>query len=310
MAHLTKYNFGKLCRSVNLKNTIDRDTFLKHCYDDPDIYYMLNKLEVEYLFKYRNILKDEKSFYEEYYSVIPEKEDTKEFVFDKGGKTKYHHTSACELIKKDYLDFNIPVEIRELGDDAIHEYRDWFQHQGYAEQYKLGKLDKNKIIRNFNGKYPSKYGFKPIAENSNILIVEVPNSNNKEIKTKFNLDEFKEKIDVLKAKWEYEFQSKTAVKFSKFKHLLTATDDEINDKMTEVLASDRYRSEDFIANYGINNLKKKFAIAKKLNNEIISELLTYFKWTYNIDSKDFDTLTLEKFGLKCCYKCKSKKGHV
>ena len=97
------------------------------------------------------------------------------------------------MIKKDYLDFNIPLEIRELGDDAIHEYRDWFQHQGYAEQYKLGKLDKNKIIRNFNGKYPSKYGFKPIAENSNILIVEVPNSNNKEIKTKFNLDEFKEK---------------------------------------------------------------------------------------------------------------------
>ena len=126
MAHLTKYNFSKLCRSVNIKDEVDRDTFLEHCYDDPDIYNMLNKLEIEYLFKYRNILKDEKNFYAEYYSVIPEKKDSKEFVFDIGGKTKYHLTSACKLINKDYLDFNIPEEIRELGDDAIDEYRNWF----------------------------------------------------------------------------------------------------------------------------------------------------------------------------------------
>lgn len=310
MAHLTKYNFGKLCRSLDIKITIDRDTFLEHCYDDPDIYYLLNKLEVEYLFKYRNILKDEKNFYAEYYNIIPQAPDTKEFVFDKGGKTKYHLTSDCKLIKKDYLDFNIPQEIQDLGDDAIEEYRNWFRHNNYAEQHKQGVLGKDKIIRDFNFKYPSKYGIKPIAENSNILVVEVPNSSSEELQTEFDLEEFKEKINVLKAKWDYEFQSKTAVKFSKWKHLLTASDDEINDKMTEVLRSDRYRSEDFIANYGIDKLKNKFAIAKKLNNEIMSELLTYFKWTYNIDSKDFDTLTLEKFGLKCCYHCNSKKSHV
>ena len=48
-----------------------------------------------------------------------EKKDSKEFVFDKEGKTKYHLTGDCEFIKKDYLDFNIPDEIRELGDDAV-----------------------------------------------------------------------------------------------------------------------------------------------------------------------------------------------
>lgn len=278
--------------------------FLKHIYNDKEIYFILNRMEIEYLFKYKMMLEDEKKFFVEFYNEVPEREDTKTFVFNKGGKTKYHLTSECKLLKKDYLDFNIPSEIQDLGDNAISEYRNWFRTNNYGERHKQGEIGKEKIIRDFNIKYPAKYGIKPIEDNSNILVIEIPNSSNNNLKREFDLQKFKEKINVLKEKWYNSFQCKVSRTFAKFKHLLKKSDDEIREKMTELF------SEQFADNYGIENLRKKFEISKNLNYQIISELLEYFKWTYKIDIKDFDNLTLEKFGLECCNNCKNEDKNV
>lgn len=127
MAYLAKYNLSQLCQSLEVKCEINLETFLKYIYNDKEIFFILNKREIEYIFVYRMLHDDEKKFIVEYYKEVPEKEDTKTRVFNKGGKMKYHLTSNCKLLKKDYLDFNIPSEIIEISnqnknDDAVNEY--------------------------------------------------------------------------------------------------------------------------------------------------------------------------------------------
>ncbi len=298
MAYLTKYNFSKLCQTIEINRHISMDAFLKYIYDDKEVYYILNKMEIEFLFKYKMMLKDEKKFLVEFYKEIPEREDTKTMVFNRGGKIKYHLTDKCKLLRKDYIDFDIPIDIQEEGDEAIEEYRNWFKSNNYGENYKLGKITKDRIIRDFNLKYPSKYGLKPIENNSNILVVEIPNSSKEQLIEEFDIKGFKERITALKTKWRNYFPCKVSRTFSKYKYLLRKSDEEIKSKMTELF------TEHFADNYGIENLKNKFLISKRINNEVISELLEYFKWTYEIDNKEFDILTLEKFGLECCNSCK------
>ena len=82
MAYLTKYNLSKLCQKLEVKEEISLDLFIEHIYNDKEIYYILNKREIEYLFIYKMVLEDENKFIVEYYNEVPEREDTKSFVFN------------------------------------------------------------------------------------------------------------------------------------------------------------------------------------------------------------------------------------
>lgn len=300
MAYLTKYNLSKLCQKLDVKIEVSLDMFLEHLYNDKEIFFILNKREVEYLFIYKMLLDDEEKFIVEYYNEVPEKEDTKNMVFNKGGKMKYHLSPNCKLLKKDYLDFNIPEDIKDKGDNAVEEYREWFRIYNFAEKFKNKEIDTEFIIRAFNLKYPSQYNIKRIEDNSNLLAIEIPNSNTKHLDSEFDLENFKIKLNELKLIWQNTFQCKVSRTFSKFKYLLTKSDAEIISKMGEIF------SKEFVENYGMVNLKNKFEISKNLSYKIIELLLDYIKWTYKLENKDFNNLTLETFGLECCYSCKSE----
>lgn len=301
MAHLTKYNLSQLCKKLEINNEISLELFVEHIINDPKIYFILNKSEVRFLFIYKMLLSDEQKFVVEYYDEVPEKEDTKEFVFDKGGKMKYHLTSECKLLKKDYLDFNIIDEIKCLGEEAIIEYREWFVNNRFAEKFIAKEIDKQFIIRQFNLKYVSKYKFEPLDENSSLLIVERLNSNNEYVQDSFNMEDFLKTIEDLKMQWSNSFQCKTSRTFAKFNYLISKSDEEIKSKMADVF------SESFADNYGLDNLKQKFKKAKDIKFSLISELLNYIKWTYKLSEKNFDVLTLERFGLVCCHSCLKDK---
>ena len=306
MAYLTKYNLSQLCQSLEVKGEINLETFLKYIYDDKEIFFILNKREIEYIFVYRMLLDDEKKFIVEYYKEVPEKEDTKTRVFNKGGKMKYHLTSNCKLLKKDYLDFNIPSEIIEISnqnknDDAVNEYRDWFTKNNFSERYKSQEIDGNYIIRAFNLKYPAKYGIQKIEDNSNLLIFEAKNSNNHLQKQYFDINNFKKELEETKLHWQNTFQSKVSRTFAKFKFLSEKSDTEIIQKMSEIF------TPEFTENYGIKNLREKFELSKKYTYKIIELILEYIKWTFNLDKKEFDNPTLEKFGLECCNSCKNEQ---
>lgn len=297
MAYLTKYNLGKLTQKIEINVEISLDIFLQHIYNDREIYYILNKREIEYLFIYKMLLEDEQKFIIEYYNDVPEKIDNKYLVYNKGGKMKYHLNHHCKLLKKDYLDFNIPQDIRYKGDSAINEYREWFRENDFGGKFKSKQIFKQDIINAFNSKYPAKYGIGIIEDSSNLLAIEIPNSNIRNVDSEFNLENFKINLNEIKLIWNNTFQCKVSRTFSKFKYLLAKSDQEIITKMSEIF------SEKFVENYGIEKLKGKFEISKVLSYKLIELILDYIKWTYKLETKDFDIVTLEKFGLECCYSC-------
>ncbi len=297
MAFLTKYNFSQLSQNLKINIDVSLDMFLKHIYNDAEIYSILNKREIEYLFKYKMLLDDEERFVVEYYNEVPEKEDTKNFVFNKGGKMKYHLISDCKLITKDYLDFNIPEEIKNIGNEAIQEYREWFNTNNFGDKYRKKQIDTNKIIFAFNSKYPKKYNIQRIEDNSNLLVLEQPNSTYKLIDQEYDFEKLKKELTKLKMDWQYNFPCKTTRIIAKFKHLITKSDEEINTKISEIF------SEVFILNFGMDNLKRQFQISKDITYRIINLILEHIKWTYNLNEKNFDKRTLERFGLECCLSC-------
>ncbi|GAA4327294.1 hypothetical protein GCM10023115_24820 [Pontixanthobacter gangjinensis] len=300
MAHLTNYTYSRLCRKLEIKQEVDLQLFLDFVYNDPQVYYILNKFEVNYLFNYKALLEDEDRFYAEYYQEVPERIDSKTYVFESGGKLKYHLTNECRLITKDFIDFNIPPEIRELGEEVVEEYRDWFKEKGFADQYFQNKLDKSLVVFNYNMKFPPKYKIPVLNENYE-LIKKIPNSNNLVSDNSFDKQDFLNKMDVSIKQYYNMFSCKTTRIISKFDYLRGKSDAEIREKMTEVF------SPNFVDNYGIKNLKEKFTYSRKIKLDIISNLLEFFRWNFNLKEKDFKKITLENFGLECCNSCSKEK---
>jgi hypothetical protein len=245
------------------------------------------------------MLEDLDKFEKTYYQEVPEREDTKRMVFEKGGKLKYHLDAQCRLINHNFIDFNIPPEITALGDDIVQEYRDWFKSKGYAEAYFNNQLDISKVVFDYNVKFPPKYNVPVLNENYK-LITDIPNSKDEKVDDAFNYDTFLTNLDHLQKKHENIFSCKTTMILSKFDHLLNKKDYEIEEKISELF------SDVFIENYGMDKVKNLFHEAKNIKYEIMTNLLNYFKWTYKLKEKDFDNITLEKFGLVCCGGCKKK----
>lgn len=297
MANLTNYTYSKLCRKLEIKHSIDLDFFLKHIYNDQKIYFMLNKFEAKYLFVYKSLLDDEEKFYLEYYEEVPEQIDSQTYVYEKAGKLKYHLSQDCAFIKKDFIDFNIPSEIQELGNEVVNVFRDWFKSKGYAELYFSGNLDKGVVVFNYNLLFPKKYNIPVLNENYE-LITNKPNSNSVVTEEVFDHDEFVKKIEHLKKLYDNTFSCKVFRTLSKFDYLLKKNDSEIQKKIEEIF------SPEFLKNYGMKNVKEKLKISREIKIKVMAQLLDYFKWNYKINEKSFTTTTLEHFGLDCCGSCK------
>ncbi len=296
MANLTNYTYSKLCRKLEIKETIDLDFFLKNIYNDQQIYFMLNKFEARYLFVYKSLLDDEEKFYLEFYKEVPERIDTQNYVYEQAGKLKYHLSQDCVFIKKDFIDFNIPPEIKELGNDVVKEFRDWFKSKGYAELYFSGNLDKSVVVFNYNILFPRKFNVPVLNENYE-LIAQKPNSNSVISDDEFDNDKFVKTIEHLKKLYDNTFSCKVSRILSKFDYLLRKSDFEIQEKMTELF------SPEFSKNYGMKNLKEKLKISRDIKIKIMAQLIDYFKWNYKINEKSFSNITLENFGLECCGGC-------
>lgn len=297
MVHLTNYTFSKLCKKLEINRDIDLDFFLEYVYDDLQVYYMLNKFDIKYLFNYRTLLEDEDRYLAEYYEEVPEREDTQSYVFERGGKLKYHLDNNCKFLKKDFVDFNIPSDIQNLGHEVVKEYRDWFRSMGYADDYNNDILDPQKVVFSYNSKFPPKYNI-PILNDNYKLVQRLPNSQNTVQDRDFDQEAFNDRILHLKTLYSNEFSCKVLRIISKFDYLSRKSNSEIEDKISEVF------SKEFIVNYGINNLKEKFRNSRSIKIKLIKELLSYFKWNYKINDKKFNTITLESFGLECCGNCK------
>jgi len=297
MAYLTNYTFNKLCKRLDIKQEIDLQAFIDYIYKDESLFYFFNKLELKYLFNYKNLLENDEKYIVEYYQKVPQRRDTKSYVFEKPGKLKYHLTNECEFLKQDYIDFHIPQDIIDLGDNVVEEFRNWFKLKKYAEKYFQGKLDVSKVVFDYNMRFTPKYNLKPLNE-SYKLVIELPNSKVHDIHSEFNYNAFLNNIEEIKKKRTFRFQCKVTRTLSKFDFLINKTDKEIKDRIAEVY------SDKFIENYGLDNLKDLFRYSLKLKRELLKNLTAYFKWSFENKNLNIDELTLDKFELKCCSCCK------
>lgn len=312
MAYLTSYNYGKLCQELKLDDElqITLEVFLEHVYNDKDFFYILNKLQLEYLFKYRMLLADTETFILKYYKHVPEEEDNKVWVFSKGGKIKYHLSLDCKTLGNDFIDFRIPDDIRNNGgDEAIDEYRSWFTTQGYAQLFRNQKITKDEIIKAYNSKYPKKYGIKPIEDDgSNLLTIELKNSGSNYTDQKKDVDYLILELNQFLLNYREYFPGAGDRIIAKHSYLKDKTDDEIIGRM-KIVFSEKYAKN--LENQGeLEKLKNRFKTAHDLTFKIIQKLVDYFKWTYNLQGKSFDPTILENFGLVCCKSCSSLQNLI
>lgn len=297
MAYITNYTLGKLVRTIDIKIDIDFDNFLKDVYPDEKIFFILNSRERKYLFKFKSILKDEEKFRLSYYKEVPLREDTGTFVSEQIGKTIYHLDKICETLNSEFLNFYIPKEIREIGAEAIRDYREWFIRNNYAKKYEQNEEILSAIIANYNILFPKKYNI-PILPDGTALVRRLPNSSRASLDVAFDKESMLKRLGELKEGYNTIFSCPVLRKLSKFSGLRLQSEEEIKLKLNEIF------EPGFVKNYGIKNVLNKLDWSHKIKTEIIQLILDYYKWTYDLPGKAFNHLTLDHFGLRCCNKCK------
>lgn len=303
MALLTNYTYSKLCTSIEIDFNISLEQFIRTIYPSPELYYILNSREISYLFKYANILDDEKKFTTEYYDFVPEKIDHKNFVNEKAGKLSFHLNRDCEFLSKDFKDFYIPDDIKELGDNVIAEYRDWFKKNEFYSRFFNNEIGLDVIIMRFNNEFPKKYGFPPLNEDFKLL-QEIPNSKDTFVKDAFDIKNCEMQINELIRRFDDTFTSFDQRKLSKFSNK--------HDSEIEGLRAllEKMFGVDVVKIKGLDWVRAQLLKGKELKNQLITLVLEYVRWTKGFASKDFDVASLEKFGLKCCYSCKQEEKKV
>ena len=292
MAYLTKYTFLKLCKKLEINCEIDLNLFIDNIYEESFFFKILNKKQIKFLFIHKLLLEDESEFIINYYKKIPEKKDQQNYVLEKGGKPKYHLSDACEYLKKDFVGFIIPTEIKNLGNETIEAFRDWFKSKGYIEDFHQNNLDKNKVIFDYNVQFRPKYKL-PILKENHKLTDNFPNSNVKEINYEFDFLKFKEKLKELKIQHLLNFSLTKENQFiSKNDWARNKTDEEIKKVMSFL---HREPSVDYI--------REMMILSNKIKEEIIEELLVYSKWKYGKKLKSFKSISLDELGLQPCKFC-------
>jgi hypothetical protein len=296
MAYITNHTYKKLCQTLDIKEEINLNLFLEHIYNNPKVFYFFNKVDLKYLFNTKNILQNEVNYKIEHFQFVPAKEDSKTYVFERSGKLKYHLDPNCSLLKKDYQNYTIPQELKELGDSTVEVYRNWFVENNFKERYENGELDKTAIIFRYNAKFPQLFNVPVLNENYE-LIKNIDNSGHINQGEQFDFQEFLKTLDKCIKLKEAKLQCEVHRKLAKFDYLVNRSDAEIKEKMTQLFSSE------FTGNYGIEKIRTFLKEYRVIKFEVMQNLINYFKWSYKSNNHEFDNATLEDFGLKCCGSC-------
>ncbi len=87
--------------------------------------YFLNRLDKTNLLYYKKFLENPDKYFEKIYNPIV-LIDNKMFVYE-GGNPSYHKVENCDRLSSNFINFKIPEEIKDKGNEAIDEFRKWFK---------------------------------------------------------------------------------------------------------------------------------------------------------------------------------------
>jgi hypothetical protein len=128
-ANLKKIVFNSDIMSVNLTGEI---------YKIPIRFF--SRYEKNSLLAIQELLKDPEKYFKEIY--VPYKPvDTYKFIYE-GQLPAYHKYTCCPNLQSDFQNFEIPFEIRARGQDAVKEFRLWFE----SVKYLLEKSDSDAFV--------------------------------------------------------------------------------------------------------------------------------------------------------------------
>lgn len=311
MAFVTNSTFNLLTSKIGQLISVDFDDSLdfytNNIFSDKRTYFLFNKLELSKLFTAKSILEDEKKFINIYFSELNIREDNKLFVFSKGGKYKFHLYEDCESLNKDYVDFRVPEEIRDTGDDAINDFRNWFVQNNFKDKYLQNfenfvdnkELDKY-VVSLYNNLFPSKYNIKKLHDDY-VFATEMKSSGKTEIKQNLQLNELLSFIDFSMVKRDILINKGDVIKrLTKYDWMLDKDRTQIEDTISEKI------HPSFIKNYGYNKLIALWREHKEIKDAVYEKLIDYFKTIYKFDEKNFENVDLEALGMAKCRFCEKR----
>lgn len=298
MAYLTNYTLRTITSQLDFKEKRDINSFLNEVIDDRGLTCILNQpqqseiIKLKYVLTCNNIKELELKFFRKVHPIP----DSKKFVYRKGGRPKYHLYFDCEFMERDLIDFHIPEEIRELGDEEIKKFRRWFDDNKFREKFLSGNLSKESIIMSYNIRYASYENFKPVPLESNFMTEITPNSKALNSDFSFDLAEFNREIRELKIEWETLFPCKNTHILAKHNYLISKSEDEVKKTLSQIF------SPRFVINFGEDRVKKTFSDGYRISNRIVALLIDYLKWNFR-NEEGLDIPSLESFGLVLCNAC-------
>jgi hypothetical protein len=270
-AFITKSNLNSIITSleeIGQNDTVDSSNIYKWPI------YFLSPIETKRLIRQREFLKDPGNVFKVYRRR--KRVDNKKFIYE-GLQPSYHTRTNCKNLQSKYKNYEIPEEIRELGDDEIDKFRKWFkENQKFLEEKPDLFLAKMQIAFRLDN-------IPKVIDHDNSGTTEIDN---------LNLNELEGRIDTIlrsASNFYKDNPDKQTIlrRFQKYTFLAYKTDP-IKKNDTE-LSDDELKS--FLFEYD--------RIYKKPFKEL---LLQYFMVKYNPELK-FDGLLLEQLGFKICQSC-------
>lgn len=123
MSFITKNN------ARQLEYQVDRDEIEKIFIED--LYklslWMLNRKEQQWLAAARMFYENPDFYVSHIYKKIERKPNTN--LIYAGGTPAYHAKQDCEVLKNDYINYEIPVEIIFRGEETVHDFREWWKSE-------------------------------------------------------------------------------------------------------------------------------------------------------------------------------------
>lgn len=319
MAFLTGYSYSQLIQRVEIKDVdkIDKQFFKTNIYDNDYLYYFFNNLELKKMFAEKVLLSGDKRFVP-VYKKVPDRQDNLNYVMSIKGKVKYHKNNSCKALNRGFRNFFIPEPIVRLEqaspqrhEKLVEEIRNWFKIKNYTlERYELGEITDKILTRDFNSTFPDKFDIDKISISQSDKgqfkwFIEKKTNSIEQTEVSFDHNVFLEKISELIKRRGYICNSNTLKNLSKYDHLVRRDNEAIVKYINESIEKGYLRevSPEFIANFGIENLKKLWSSHLSLKKEAMQLLSNFFKWTYNYDSSTFEEIFLEDYNLKACSLC-------
>lgn len=268
MPFITNYNFSKIIKDIDIRDTVEGDVYKKPIY-------FLNNNEKTKLLKIRMLLQLHHQDLVKYYTKVEKKEDTQSWIFE-GGTPAYHQIPDCSTLSSEYINFPIPEEIK--GNNTVKDFRLWFKENMHLIADGKEDIFKLHLLTKFGVQLQSK--------------IQIPNSG-KKILDNLELTELERRIDAILSEASSFFGSassreKDAIKKYSKRAFLHNSKYAINDNDTGL-------SEKELRGF-------LFTYDTKFKTPMKDLLQQFYMVKYN-PTLEFKGSLLEQLGFKKCTKC-------